>query len=316
MAIFRTSIGPSLKPSGKSRIKGIHCHRYPIGLRTMKDNALIFDIGLHHGQDTAYYLHLGYRVVGVDADPNLISQAKTTFATSIAQDKLQLTWAAIAAEQGQEVDFVISESDEWNSVSRELAERRGPAKAVVRVSTRTLASLIDEFGVPHYCKIDIEGHDLIALQSMRGSHSLPEFISVETECTGQRKLSEEEALQTLDELKALGYTRFKLVDQRTLAVLRPEVKFYTVSGLLEKVLIRAVKLVHPRAERAQRRKAIRAAQYYFAPTASGTFGESLAGQWSDFETSKRLLLRHRNDYFKLPDSANWGFWCDWHAKIG
>jgi len=33
---------------------------------------LIYDIGLHDGDDTAYYLHKGYRVIAVDADPTMV----------------------------------------------------------------------------------------------------------------------------------------------------------------------------------------------------------------------------------------------------
>jgi hypothetical protein len=36
---------------------------------------LIFDIGMHDGSDTAFYLHQGYAVVGVEADPTLAAHA-------------------------------------------------------------------------------------------------------------------------------------------------------------------------------------------------------------------------------------------------
>ena len=35
---------------------------------------LIFDIGFHKGEDTLFYLLKGYRVIAVDADPNLINE--------------------------------------------------------------------------------------------------------------------------------------------------------------------------------------------------------------------------------------------------
>jgi hypothetical protein len=38
------------------------------------NQALVFDIGLHNGDDTSYYLDLGYRVVGVEANPLLASR--------------------------------------------------------------------------------------------------------------------------------------------------------------------------------------------------------------------------------------------------
>ena len=40
------------------------------------DPNLVFDIGLNNGDDTAYYLHLGYRVIGVEANPLLVAACK------------------------------------------------------------------------------------------------------------------------------------------------------------------------------------------------------------------------------------------------
>ncbi len=34
---------------------------------------LVFDIGVNNGEDTAYYLRRGFRVVGVDANPDMVA---------------------------------------------------------------------------------------------------------------------------------------------------------------------------------------------------------------------------------------------------
>jgi hypothetical protein len=36
-------------------------------------SAFIMDVGAHNGDDTAYYLHRGYRVVAVEASPDVPS---------------------------------------------------------------------------------------------------------------------------------------------------------------------------------------------------------------------------------------------------
>ena len=41
---------------------------------------LIFDIGFHKGEDTLFYLLKGYRVIAVDADPDLINEWKAIVA--------------------------------------------------------------------------------------------------------------------------------------------------------------------------------------------------------------------------------------------
>ena len=37
---------------------------------------LIYDVGMNNGDDTAYYLSLGFRTVAIEADPELVEQAK------------------------------------------------------------------------------------------------------------------------------------------------------------------------------------------------------------------------------------------------
>ena len=45
----------------------------------MIHNDLIFDLGFHNGDDTAYYLERGYRVLGVDANPSVIDAGSKQF---------------------------------------------------------------------------------------------------------------------------------------------------------------------------------------------------------------------------------------------
>jgi hypothetical protein len=62
--------------------------------------------------------------------------------------------------------------------------------------------------VPYYLKIDIEGGELPFLGSMLGSMELPTFISVECH-----------AFAPIESLFAIGYRRFKLVNQTILYAL-------------------------------------------------------------------------------------------------
>jgi predicted RNA methylase len=40
---------------------------------------LVYDVGLHNGDDTAFYLHQGFRVIAIDADPRAAAAAKQRF---------------------------------------------------------------------------------------------------------------------------------------------------------------------------------------------------------------------------------------------
>lgn len=52
-----------------------------------KHDDLIYDVGLHRGEDTDYYLQKGFRVVAVEANPQLVDECTARFAREIADGK-------------------------------------------------------------------------------------------------------------------------------------------------------------------------------------------------------------------------------------
>ena len=56
---------------------------------------LVADIGMHDGEDTNFYLKKGYRVVGVEANPELVAANRKRFSHEIEQDRLTIIHAAI-----------------------------------------------------------------------------------------------------------------------------------------------------------------------------------------------------------------------------
>ena len=61
---------------------------------------LIYDVGMNNGDDTAYYLSLGFRVVAIDANPELVERAKARFANEIASQRLIILNVGIADQRG------------------------------------------------------------------------------------------------------------------------------------------------------------------------------------------------------------------------
>lgn len=288
----------------------------------------IIDIGMHKGEDTGYYLMRGYNVLAVDADPAMIELAKKNFKNEYQKGQLQLLNAAISDKDGGTVTFNLSENTLWNSLKENIADRANLGKNAITVPTRTLTSLVAEYGAPYYCKIDIEGYDEVALQTLKTATELPEYISVESECVAEGEtISDEQALATLYRLKELGYSRFKLVDQTSLRVLNPDEDLHTSSenilkfqksNLALKVLRKVQSSLGMRGDISQdnlnvRKDLEKQFNYFFSVGSSGPFGEDLAGNWLDFENAKKTLLKHRADYFKLENAVSYGFWCDWHA---
>jgi hypothetical protein len=67
-----------------------------------------------------------------------------------------------------------------------------------------LSNLVKSYGVPRYCKVDIEGNDLDALKSLTTVPTVPQFISVESDKHDWRQLIEQFQI-----MQAVGYNASK-----------------------------------------------------------------------------------------------------------
>ncbi len=175
------------------------------------DKNLIFDIGLHRGEDTEFYLKKGFRVIGVEANPALCAEAALRFSQEIQTGQLQIINKAIAREAGWLKFYVNSRVSVWSTLNPEWAERNrrlGANSTECEVEATTLPALTEEFGMPYYLKIDIEGNDLLAVESLAGGREAPEYLSIESNKDSFAALRAE-----FSALAALGYNQFNIVSQ-------------------------------------------------------------------------------------------------------
>lgn len=277
------------------------------------DNRLIFDIGTHIGEDTHFYLSKGYKVIAIDADPATIEANKKKFSGN--SDVTFLNYA-ISDTDGQLISLFVNEDSSKNSLFSEIGGRQDSLQQVVQVPTRTLSSLMQEYGVPFYCKIDIEGYDPVAIRSIRPVKELPRFTSAETECKpDEARQSEDGIFDALDALKEVGYTKFKLVDQTTLMVLDNRDFYKARSSFAYKLMRKLQKLTGSyTAWFANKQRLSKKYNYSFVHDATGPFGDELEGdKWMSYEEAKALYLFHRRSYYSIEANKNFGMWADWHA---
>ena len=173
---------------------------------------LIYDVGVHNGDDTAYYLSRGYSVVGIEANLALVEELKTRFANELASGKLTLLPIGVAETAGWLDFWVCDEHTEWSSFDRDKAALGGKTSRPVKVETRPFASILAEYGVPHYCKVDIEGNDDLCLAGIT-RETRPTYVSIE--------LSHRTADSDFKRMSELGYSRFKIIDQSNLVAVTP-----------------------------------------------------------------------------------------------
>jgi hypothetical protein len=212
------------------------------------------------------------------------------------------------------VSFSISSDDHFSSIDSELAARGGDVQQI-RVEAKKVSSLFAAYGIPYYCKIDIEGYDSFCLKTIDKEKGIPKYISAEAlaERAG-KQISEREKLEVLDLLYGLGYTKFKLVDQHSLRVLQPGEKFYTLSlSPWARSMRHLQRKLGIDKQLAYRKTLQQQLGYTFVNGASGPFGKDLGGAWYDYETAKRTLLQHMDDHYSRPGVKPFSFWCDWHA---
>ncbi|OKO87291.1 hypothetical protein AC629_14475 [Bradyrhizobium sp. NAS80.1] len=209
---------------------------------------LIFDVGLHKGEDAAYYLRKGFRVVGIDANPDLIEWNRKRFA---GNERITIIFGAIAEGQGN-VRFFVDKQSTWGTVDPDWATRNvrlGSTHHEIEVPIFDIREAFQRWGVPYYLKLDIEGREDVIIDALAELSGRPAFISMESEKIDFRKLIHE-----LQKLRNLGYRRFQVVPQ-----------------------------VHiPNSSIRTRDRNGSIFNYVFEDDASGAFGDDLNGRWICF----------------------------------
>ena len=181
----------------------------------MKHDDLVFDVGMHLGEDSEHYLERGYRVVAVEANPALVERAEDHFADAIAAGQLTVIGAAVADQAGT-VEFSVSDQITiWSSHDEDFIARNegwGTDYRTFEAPAVRFEDLLEEHGVPHYLKVDIEGADMLCLRALHEVSERPDYVSVESAVSGPRT-GTDPVVDELAELWALGYRSFKFVDQ-------------------------------------------------------------------------------------------------------
>jgi FkbM family methyltransferase len=224
---------------------------------------LVYDVGMHRGEDSAYYLRKGYRVIAFEANPALVEACRARFADEIADGRLTIVSGAIVAEPPEASTVTFhrhTERSGWGTIDVGWAERNAlPGRTeAVEVPAVDFRACLQRYGMPHYLKVDIEGADRVCLEALRGFEGRPAYLSLEADRTDIVALGEELAM-----LEGLGYDRFATVQQKGLA-----------GTELVTTDLRGQSVTHR-----------------FEEEASGPFGEDLSAPWRDGAATLRRYRR-------------------------
>jgi FkbM family methyltransferase len=237
--------------------------------------ATVFDVGLHDGADTDYYLKKGFSVVAFDADADHVARGRARFAKEIASGRLRIVEGAIASPAaGNYVEFYknLTKSD-WGTIEKEWAERNRRLDTeivTIRVPRVDMDETFNTFGVPQYLKIDIEGADRLILSSLEKQRDRPTYISIESEKSEWSNLVEEMTI-----LRDLGYRKFRPIQQSTIP--GSQISTRTLSG--------------------------QELRYTFARHSSGAFGDDVRLPWLSFDDCLNEYRRIFRWYRWVGDAA-------------
>jgi FkbM family methyltransferase len=282
----------------------------------MTGNMLIYDVGANDGIDTAYYLGLGYSVVAIEADPALAEQLRGRFAKEIACGRVNVVNAAVMADDGDAVEFFISKDNTKSSLIPAMAGRSGPVERQLSVRGRSLCSLFSEYGLPWYCKIDIEGYDAQAVAGMTGCGGRPAYLSGESSGQSIAEVAREEGLLyvVLDAMAAQGYRWFKLVDQDSLLVLTDAGHYDRLHSWPVRIRTKLERWMDRPTPRYNNRLWMGRQGLGGAGSLSGPFGETLAGEWTSYDVTRRRMSYHFSHYYHYTKNKELVFWVDIHGK--
>lgn len=236
-----------------------------------KNKNLIYDVGMHKGEDTEYYLKKGFKVIAFEANPDLVKLCKYKFVKQIKEGKLIIVEGAIIdfdynfdSKNSKIIFYKNKDLSVWGTADINWAkrnERKGTENEVIEVPKINFKECLDKYGIPYYLKIDIEGMDKVCLKSLISFVEKPDYISIESEKVSFLELKEEFNL-----LVKNGYDKFKIINQGSIS------KQSTPENTIEGLRI----------------------DYDFQPGSTGLFGNDLPGKWLNYY---KAILKYRLIFF-------------------
>ncbi|PJE67694.1 hypothetical protein COU95_00990 [Candidatus Shapirobacteria bacterium CG10_big_fil_rev_8_21_14_0_10_40_9] len=242
---------------------------------------LIFDLGFHNGDDSDFYLKKGFKVVAVEANPELISNGMERFQKDIDKKRLIIINKAVSNNLGRVNFYIHPTKSDWGSCDQGMAESDGSKSKTVSVETISLIDLCKEFGIPRYVKVDIEGCDAMVAKQLSSLENKPQFVSFE--------ISKQNYKEIFSWLNVAGYKKFQLVNQLNNPDRKPEEAQTVTEG--KKI------------------------DYQFTKYSSGFFGNDLPNdKWLSYKEALTRYEKYKE--LKIIDNKELVLgWLDLHASL-
>lgn len=143
----------------------------------LRPDDLVFDVGANIGNRVESFLEIGCDVIAVEPQQECINILNAKFGS-----RIKIIEKGLGAKEEEktlyiaDVNTISSFSEEWINSVKESRFNKNTWSEQRKIQLTTLDKLIMQFGVPVFCKIDVEGYELEVLKGL--TKSIPQ-ISLE-----------------------------------------------------------------------------------------------------------------------------------------
>ena len=157
--------------------KKYHLSRLQFYSQFLRAGDLCFDVGANFGNRTEIFLKLNADVVAIEPQPACYKMLNVKFGNKITIIKKALGAKVSEGIMHLSNSYELSSlSDSWINAVSNTRFKETKWESDLKIQIDTLDNLISRFGVPKFCKIDVEGYEEEVLLGL--SKRIP-FISFE-----------------------------------------------------------------------------------------------------------------------------------------